>query len=337
MPTSRDAAAGRQAPATITEVADRAEVSRQTVSNVVNGTGRVGEQTRTRVLTAIAELGYTPNHAAASLRSGRVGRLAYLLPADGPRPENTIMLDFLHHLVTASARRRLQVLVVPQQDVDGLVRSRSVDAAVLSAVGPRDPRVGRVRRLGVPFVCFGRTGATEPQCWVDVDDELGVRRATEAVIARGHRTIAFVGYESTRHWDRARQAGYVAAMAAAGLRRRIVTVDAERPANSVARLLRRPNPPSAVISGSDVLAAAAYSAAVRLGLTVGRDLAVVGFDGTNAARLLAPSLATVGIPLDRIAGAIVARLLGETPNDVGEVFEPQWRPGESLGQPRTQA
>lgn len=339
-PNSRSQPAGaHRAPPTLHDVANRAGVSRQTVSNVVRGTGRLGESTRARVLAAIEELGFTPHHGAASLRSGRVDRFAYLLPKGEPREENTILLDFLQHLVVAAGTRHQQVLVIQPGGhagrhelaaLDDLVRSRSIDAVVLSAVTPTDARVQRLQQLGVPFACFGRTGRSAPQAWVDVDNRAGVRHATQAVIDRGHQAIAFVGYRSSRRWDWEREAGYGDAMARAGLAQRVMLVDGDDPGSPIRRLLRGPNRPTALITGSDVLAAACYAAATQAGCTVGGDLAVVGFDGTVAARLLAPSLATVRIPLARIAEQLVDRLLGKRPNDVGDVLAPELIPGESL-------
>ncbi|MDQ2748267.1 MAG: LacI family transcriptional regulator [Actinomycetota bacterium] len=331
----RGLADGRAAAPTLDDVARHAGVSRQTVSNVVNGTGRVGERTRDRVLAAIATLGFTPHRGAASLRSGRADRLAYLLPKGEPRKDNTILLEFLQHLVAAADERGQQLLVIQSggpelRALEELTRSRSIDAVVLSAILEQDARVRHLQALGVPFACFGRTDISAPQCWVDVDNRSGVRHSTRSAIERGHRAIAFIGYESPRRWDADRQAGYSDAMEEAKLRRRVNVVDAADPVSGIIRLLGRANPPTAFVTGSDVLAAACYAAAARAGRVVGRDLAVVGFDGTVAGRLLVPSLATARIPLGPIAERIVGRLLGELPNDVGELLEAELLPGDSL-------
>ena len=86
MSTSRS---GQASPAaagqvTIQDVARAAGVGRQTVSNVLNGSGRVGEATKIRVLEAVAALGYHPHHGARSLRSRRTGQVAYVLPPGWP-------------------------------------------------------------------------------------------------------------------------------------------------------------------------------------------------------------------------------------------------------------
>src|SRR5690348_14406793 len=126
---------------TIDDVARAAGVSRQTVSNVVRGRGRLADGTRTRVLAAIEQLGYEPHTAAASLRSGRTYRIAYPVPDTELRPDNGIMLEFLQFLVAAALQRGHQVLVTASQPLDGiadLVRARSVDGFVLATVAEHD-------------------------------------------------------------------------------------------------------------------------------------------------------------------------------------------------------
>ncbi|MGH3255875.1 MAG: LacI family DNA-binding transcriptional regulator, partial [Streptosporangiaceae bacterium] len=133
-PQARAAAAGQ---VTIQDVARAAGVGRQTVSNVLNGTGRVGEAARARVLEAVAALGYHPHHGARSLRSRRAGQIAYVLPRIQLRPSNYIMQQFLQALAAASGRRGHSMVVVvpdgnPQDDMRRLIASRSVDAFLLS-------------------------------------------------------------------------------------------------------------------------------------------------------------------------------------------------------------
>src|SRR6516165_4336861 len=89
---------------TINDVARAAGVGRQTVSNVLNGSGRVGAAARARVLQVVAELGYQPHHGARSLRSRRTMQLGYLMPEIQLHPSNLIMMQFLQSLVAAAAR-----------------------------------------------------------------------------------------------------------------------------------------------------------------------------------------------------------------------------------------
>jgi len=82
-------------PATIQDVATAARVGRQTVSNVLNDSGRVGPDARARVLDAIAALDYQPHHGARSLRSQRTRQVAYVMPRVQLDPSNLIMQQFM--------------------------------------------------------------------------------------------------------------------------------------------------------------------------------------------------------------------------------------------------
>ena len=123
------AAPGAAPRATIDDVARAAGVSRQTVSNVVRGRGRLSSATRDRVVAAIEQLGYKPHAGAASLRSGRTYRIAHPILETELHPDNVIMLEFLQYLVAEARQRNHQILVTgssPEAIAD-LVRTRSVE------------------------------------------------------------------------------------------------------------------------------------------------------------------------------------------------------------------
>ena len=203
---------------TIQDVARAAGVSRQTVSNVVNGGGRVGDAAKGRVLDAVAALGYHPHHGARSLRSRRTYQIAYIMPQVQLRPDNYIMQQFLQSLAVASARRGYSMVIAvsdgdPRDEMRRLIASRSVDAFLLSELEEDDPRVVLLAEAGTPFACFGRTGPSLPQQWVDIDNHEATATAVDHVLGRGFSRVAFVGYRTSQHWDVARAAGFKAGLA----------------------------------------------------------------------------------------------------------------------------
>jgi len=323
-------------------VARAAAVSRQTVSNVLNGSGRVGDAARARVLDAVATLGYQPHHGARSMRSRRTMQFAYVLPRVQLFPGNYIMQQFLQSLAAASARRGYSMVIVvpdgdPRDDIRRLIASRSVDAFLLSELQPDDPRVMLLAEAGMPFACFGRTGPALPQHWVDIDNRGAVATAVEHVLARGFRRIAFLGYRSANHWDTERTAGFQAGLASHGISAgQELLVDDASARTKIRSLLTASRPdlrPDAIVTGSDRLAGVVYSVAAELRLRIGQDLAVTGFDGSAAGALMHPRLTSVAIPVDDVAGRVVARALKQVdhgPDDkAGEVVPTKLRIGES--------
>jgi DNA-binding LacI/PurR family transcriptional regulator len=335
---------------TIQDVARAAGVGRQTVSNVLNGSGRVGEATKARVLEAVTALGYHPHHGARSLRSRRTWQLAYLVPRVQLFPGNYIMQQFLQALAAASGRRGYSMVTVvpdgdPRDEMRRLIASRTVDAFLLSELAPDDPRVLLLAEARTPFACFGRTGPELPQHWVDIDNQAGLVTAVDHVLARGFSRLAFVGYQSASHWDHARVAGFRAGLDGHGIpadEADVLFVDEASARRKIRSLLTGARPgartgtrPDAIVTGSDRLAAIVYEVAAELRLRIGHDLGVTGFDGSIAAGLLHPSLTSVTIPVDEIARRVVARALrqvdhGPDPSP-GEVVEAPLRIGESTG------
>ncbi len=323
-----------------------AAVSRQTVSNVLNGSGRVGDAARARVLDAVATLGYHPDHGARSLRSRRTWQIAYVLPRVQLFPGNYIMQEFLQALAAASARRGYSMVIVvpdgdPRDDLRRLIASRSVDAFVLSELQPDDARVVLLAEAGVPFACFGRTRPALSRQWVDIDNHEATAAAVEHVLARGFRRIAFVGYRSGNHWDLERASGFRAGLARHAIspdQAEVLLVDDAGALRKIRSLLSSSRPdlrPDAIVTSSDRLAAVVYSVAAELRLRIGQDLAVTGFDGTAAASLMHPRLTSVVIPVDDIARRVVARALRQIDHgpdqDPGEVVPVTLRAGESTG------
>jgi DNA-binding LacI/PurR family transcriptional regulator len=333
---------------TIQDVARAAGVGRQTVSNVLNGTGRVGEAARARVLDAVAALGYHPHHGARSLRSRRAGQIAYVLPRVQLIPSNYIMQQFLQALAAASGRRGYSMVVVvpdgnPQDDMRRLIASRSVDAFLLSEMQLEDPRVILLAEAGMPFACFGRTDSALPQHWVDIDNHEAMAAAVEHVLGRGYERIAFLGYRSESLWDHQRTAGFRAGLARLGVpadQAEMLLVDEASARRKIRSLLtgarrgaRAGTRPDAIVTGSDRLAAVIYGVAAELRLRIGRDLGVTGFDGSIAADLLHPTLTSVTIPVDDIAARMVTRALRQVDHgpdgSPGEVVAAPLRLGES--------
>jgi DNA-binding LacI/PurR family transcriptional regulator len=333
-------AAAARGKVTINDVADAAGVGRQTVSNVLNGTGRVGAAARERVLEVVAELGYHPHHGARSLRTRRTMQLGYLMTEIQLDPSNLIMMQFLQSLVAAAAQHHYRVVIAYDADsreaIRRLIASRTVDAFVLSDLQPGDPRAELLCELDVPFACFGRTGPGLPQYWADFDNAGAEAAAVHHVLGQGYTRLGYIGYASASYWDIAREAGFRAGLASHGIPgdgAALLQVDDDAAAPAQIRSFISSVRPDAVLTGSDKIAATVYDVAAELNLRVGRDLAVTGFDGSIRAELLHPRLTTVAIPVDDIARHVVGRALRQIDHgpdsEPGEIIPTHLRPEAS--------
>lgn len=272
----------------IADVARLAGVSKSTASRALTGAGYVSADTRRRVAEAAASLGYVPSTSAVSLATGRMGTVGVLVPAitswffaqvvEGVQSallESGLDLTLYEALPGSSARRRVLEQVLPRRRFDGLI-----------AVGlePGDGEHEQLRAIGRPVVrVVGDPGGTGV---VSIDDTHAARRATEHVLALGHRAVTFVGGGVDEHWahvDGLRLSGYEQAMSAARLGDRVRHVRSvvSLPGGyaAAADLLGDARVrPTAIVAVCDEVAIGAIIAARRLGIAVPGDLSVVGID-----------------------------------------------------------
>jgi DNA-binding LacI/PurR family transcriptional regulator len=243
-----------------------------------------------------------------------------------------IMLEFIQALSSAASRHNHHLLLAAGddsglRDIRELVASRAVDAFVLATISPHDPRIALLARRDVPFASFGRTEPDLPQSWVDIDNRTAVMSLTTRLIGQGHTRLAFLGYAPQGQWDVEREGGYQDAMTAADLPTIAATPepDARTVQQAIDALLEGDRPPTAIVTGSDVLAGAVYAAAGQRGMRIGTDLAVTGFDGSLVGRMLTPTLTTLAIPTADIAQRLVDRVLrelDEPSDDPGDLIVP---------------
>ena len=307
--------------ATLSDVAELAGVSRQTVSNAVNNPELLKPATLERVRAAVAELGYSPNRAARNLRT-RSSRLIGLRFAPAQEGTANAMMDrFVHSLVDECRAAGYHVLLFagetadPLAGYDDLLRSTAVDAFVVTDTYLGNPQAAWLDERGAPFVAFGRPwdapDATHP--WVDVDGAAGARLATEHLLNRGHTRVAWIGWRRDSPIGEDRRAGWHDAMheralSTTGLASRVD--DAVASGAEAAGVLLDEAAPTGFVCASDTLAMGVLQTLHERGLQPGRDVAVVGFDDSQVAQVSTPGLTSVRQPLEEVAVEIVARLQG---------------------------
>lgn len=296
-----------------------AGVSRQTVSNVLNGRTAFSRDTQSRVMAAMEELAYKPSRAAQTMRSQRTRQLGYHMSGEQLEVMRGFTLGFVQALVKAAAREEHQIVVFTHHGDDpapvfrDLIARRGVDAFVLDESNVDDSRVRLLAAEGIPFACFGRTAPDLPQQWVDVDNVAGMLSLVEHLVAAGHRDFAYVGARGGEYWKRERLDGLRTGLARHGLAiadgRVFHGTDGE--IRGWVRALLAGQRPTAIVTSSDAVAVAVVNSSHAAGFRVGRDIAVTGFDGGAIGLLTDPVLTSVRIPVDRIARELVARCLEE--------------------------
>jgi DNA-binding LacI/PurR family transcriptional regulator len=315
---------------TMQQVAERAGVSRTTVSFVLNNTPNVNisPETRERIIQAATDLNYARDFAATSLATGRSHTIALVMRQD---LEELSVDAFLGGLINGISRAintdgyhllfYAMRLDAPEGAYGELIRSQRVDGLLLSGPVVNDPELLELHDSGVPIVVHG-TPALNHFFSVDVDNVASARSATEHLILLGHRRIALItNGPLTYTASRDRYQGYCQALGAAGIEldNSLVAIGAftdDSGYNATLQLLSLSPRPTAIFVASDVVALGAMRALKQHGLDIPNDLSIIGFDDIPLVKYLDPGLTTIRLPaidLGFYAGQMLMRLIKGEP------------------------
>jgi LacI family transcriptional regulator len=183
-----------------------------------------------------------------------------------------------------------------------LVHSDLVDGVLLTFISEEDGYLrDDMRRYGVPFVVIGSPMMPETTC-IDVDNRSGAEAAMNHLLSLGHRAIAFINGPPDYPHAQQRLVGVHSALRTAGLSLQSCPVvngsfTREGGYAGMLQLLQRETRPTAVFAGSDMMAVGVLQCLHEHGLSVPRDISLVGFDDTILATSTSPALTTVRQPI----------------------------------------
>lgn len=325
--------------ATLKSIAKATGFSVTTVSRALGGFDDVSENTRRIILAEAANQGYEPNLNARLLQQQRTQTIGLIIPVSEPRSPDPFFSEFVAGVSGQVAQAGYDLLLSTDHPGEGeiahyqrIVSRNRVDGLVLARTRRQDPRIAYLQKTHTPFVVFGRTDNLTGYTYIDVDGIAGQAALTEHFIALGHTRIAYIAPPAHLMFTEYRMQGYRQAMARAGL-----TIDpalvmagslTERSGYELAqKLLALPQPPTAIMTGNDLMAFGVMSALQAQGLRAGEDIAVGGFDDVPAAEHLHPGLTTIHQPIHEIGQQITLMLLkmiaGESVNDRAILLKPQ--------------
>ena len=301
---------GRGGP-TIRDVAKRAGVATTTVSRVINGAKYVRKDVREAVLKTMKELEYAPNTAARSLASTDGARIGLLYN----NPSATYFSEFLFGALDESGRHGFQLAMekcesgnfaAARAAIHKLMKGGLAGMVLPAPVCESAALIAELTQAGVSVVAVA-TGRFHGQTSsVHIDDFKAAYEMTNYLLARGHRQIGFVKGHPDHSSSHERERGFLEALRVADcpIDRKLITqgyFSYRSGLDAAEQLLSLPQKPTAIFACNDDMAAGVMSVAHRVGLTVPRDLSIVGFDDTQMAAAVWPALTTVHQPVAVIA------------------------------------
>lgn len=313
---------------TIWDVAQRSGVSISTVSRVLNGQNYVASETRDKVLSAAQELGYMAHRqiqeqTQANEFTQLVGLTSVTMAAG---PFSDIIAGCTESLHAHNARP--VICPIPRRHncnvplLERLMQGSTVGALILGST-ENDEVLQEAIESGFPFVVIHPDRQVAQNIPVVAASHWnGARTATEHLIGLGHRRIGFIKHTFQQYIGRERYAGFQLAMLSAGLpilpELVFESQDESKQGGYEAglHLLSLPEPPTAIVAFSDLMAAGILKAAQERGVRVPQDISVVGFDDMEIAQVVTPELTTIRQPFEemgRVGSDMLFRLISKQP------------------------
>ncbi len=300
---------------TLSQIAKEVGLSSAAVSMALRGHKRISPVTQEKVAAVATRLGYVYDRSAARLRTGQSNTIGIII-SDISNPFFAELVAGVDDIIDPAGKisilinsrddqqRQLQLLNrLREQGVDGII--------ICPAPGTDEQLFAQINSWGMPCVQMLRR-VTDLYCdYVSADYHQGITTLCEHLIKLGHRRIAYIGSHLEHSAAKQRLSGFQDALKKHGLKpAAIECCDLTRRAsrNLIKTLIKRPDPPTAAVCYSDIIAFGLISGLHDLGIEAGRDFAVTGFDNSDEAQQAWPPLTTAASHAREI-GKETAKLL----------------------------
>jgi LacI family transcriptional regulator, galactose operon repressor len=303
----------------IREIAKRAKVSTATVSRTINRVPTVDPALAKRVMKVVEDMGYYPNTAARALVSGK-SRIFGLIVSEITNPffpeivqafEDIAVQNHYEILLTSTVHDPKRMELAVRRMIE-----RRVDGVAILTFGMEESLIAdlRFRKVPLVFVDVGPQAAGITNIRVNYQE--GIREAVSHLAKLGHKRIAFVAGPANLKSAMARRAAFEAAMEENGLtadQELIVTGDhkVEGGIAAMAQLAALSKRPTAILCSNDMTAVGVMREAYDRGISIPRELSVIGFDDIRLAEFTTPPLTTVRMSQKQLAEFAFQALRGE--------------------------
>lgn len=326
-------------PANIYDVAERAGVSHQTVSRVLNDNSKVTEQTRQRVETAIADLGYQRNNAARSLVTAQTRMIGVVITNTGYFGPNSTMRA-MEEQARINGYFAFSVSVDPEssESIESGIRQMKdlgVDALVMIAPQITSMQLARPLLGGIPIVILDHSNEAGLFS-VTIDDYQGAKKATRCLIDSGHKKLLHLSGPEGWFESEARTRGFKDACSEAGIEPLALVDGSWEPETGYLKAVEiAETGATGVFCANDQLAIGLMRGLHELDVSVPGDISIVGYDDLPESSYLTPALTTIRPDFETLGKRLMSLLLEELEGDPSvrrETIEPELIVRESVRQ-----
>ncbi|WP_426588157.1 LacI family DNA-binding transcriptional regulator [Mucilaginibacter sp. R-33] len=303
----------------IVDIANSLNISKTTVSFILNGRAqekRISDELVKRVLQYVKEVGYKPNSLAKSLRTGKSNIIGLLVQ------------DISNHFFATIARRIEDLayqngykIIYSSTDNDtqktreliAMFRDRHVDGYIITPPDNIEEDISDLIKDGFPVVLFDRYLPKVDTDYVVVDNLFSTFNATQYLIDKGHKNIAFITYSSIQTQMIERLEGYEKAMHQSKLKPNITEVDFHTIVQELLKLmtsfLEKNKDVDAILFANNHLGKCGLKAIRKAGKNVPGDIALIAFDDYELFELYTPAVTAIAQPIDEIADNVIKLLM----------------------------
>ncbi|MDR3587405.1 MAG: LacI family DNA-binding transcriptional regulator [Desulfosporosinus sp.] len=304
--------------ATIKDIAKVVGVSKSTVSRVVSGHGSCKPDTKAKILKAMREMNYTPNHHARAMVTKKTGIIGVIIYRKHmPIISHPYYGAILDAIATETRKAGYSIMIMTDDEAtmdvgDQFIRHRVDGLILLSRV--TEELINYYQQTSIPFVLINNTAIVKGTTYIVNDDYQGAYDAAIHLISKGYKTIAYISGPLEHRSYRLRWEGFQAALQDHGAAVKmgltyIGDSGVETGITGAASILQTNDKPDAVFASNDMIAIGALQVFHSLGLQVPRDIAVMGFDDIYFSQYTTPALTTVAVDKKQMGTLAVQKLL----------------------------
>ncbi len=312
---------------TIKTIAQEAGCSVSTVSKALNQRPDVSEETRQKVLQIAKKYHFYPNALGKGLKRKHTENIGVIFCREfQPLSVNPFYSRVLEGIEAELAINNYNLVLhllpeVYSGEMPKMIREQQVDGLILIGVLQQE-FIDDVANLKIPAILVDPKIPSDVFHQILIDNEHGAFEATQYLILKGHRRIAFISGDLERQSFRQRFEGYRKALQYHHIPfspELVMTGGLEKGYDHVSALLDLRNPPTAIFAGNDINAIYGYRAVMDHHLSIPEDISIIGFDDIDLAKMASPPLTTMRVYKEEL-GSIAVRML------IKVIKEPKSRP-----------
>lgn len=303
------------------KLAKELNLSPSTVSRALRGSHEISEKTKERVKELAAKLGFRPNPHASSLRQSKSKTIAVILP----EIENNFFSQVMNGVEDVAEKKEYHVLIYlthedhnREKDILQVLRNGRVDGVMISVSNTTTDfaHLQEMNKSGLPLVFFDRVAENISVPHVSTDDTDAAFKATEHLLDRGCKRIAFLSMSDSLSITARRKNGYMKALEKRGMADKAHTLecsaDSETNRQLIRELLKSKPRPDAIFTAVEKLAINTYEVCKELKINIPKQVKVISFSNLAAAALFDPPLSTIFQPayeIGREAASILFKII----------------------------